>query len=302
MAVPSFQSFMRPLLEVVSNREDWRTGELKEAVADRVGLSEDDRSELLPSGKQSAHSNRIGWAKTHLTKAGLLESPKHGWTRITDRGIAALESGETIDNGYLKQYEPFRDFLSGSGEERSEEDEGTTGEDTTPEERFEKLYRTLRSTLAIELLDTVRASNPAFFERLVVELLVAMGYGGSVKDAGRALGKSGDNGIDGVIKQDRLGIDNVYVQAKRWAEGRNVGSPEVRDLAGALQMRKASKGVLITTSDFSMDATTTAHQIGNIVLVNGTQLAELMIEHGVGVTTTQKYEVKRIDQDYFEDA
>src|SRR5690606_35610148 len=167
-----------------------------------------------------------------------------------------------------------------------------TSDEATPDESLEKLYGSMRQGLALELLDLVQASSPAFFEQLVVQLLVAMGYGGSVKDAGKAIGRSGDNGIDGIIKQDRLGLDNVYIQAKRYASGRSVGSGEVRDLAGALQMHKATRGVLITTSSFSVDAVRTARAIGNIVLIDGEELAELMVEHDVGVTTTAVLELK----------
>jgi restriction system protein len=302
MAVPDYQSFMRPLLEVTFDQNDWRTSDLKDAVADHVGLTEDDRAELLPSGKQLTYANRIGWAKTYLTKAGLLESPKRGWVRITDQGLDALNSGQEINNAFLQQFEGFQDFRARNSEEQNGTEASTEQDDITPDERLDKLYRTIRTALAQELLDMVMAANPAFFERLVVELLVAMGYGGSVTDAGRAIGRSGDNGIDGIIKQDRLGIDNVYIQAKRWSRDRTVGAGEVRDLAGALSMRRATKGVLITTSDFTQNAIDTARQVGNIVLVNGDRLAELMIDHDVGVTTAQRYELKKVDQDYFEDA
>lgn len=303
MAVPDYQSFMTPILEVSADGEDYRTRELKELVADRLDLSHEDRSEMLPSGNQATYDNRFGWAKTYLVKAGLLESPERGWVRITERGRAALDSGQDIDNRYLRQFDDFEKFRGRSASDKTEESTARAGEDedVTPDERLDMLYRSIRKSLALELLDTVRAASPAFFERLVVELLVAMGYGGSIKDAGNAIGKSSDQGIDGIIKQDRLGLDNVYVQAKRWAEGNNVGSREVRDLAGALQMRRAVKGVLITTSDFSSEARGTAEQIGNIVLVSGEDLAELMIEHGVGVSTTGRYELKRIDQDYFDE-
>lgn len=302
MAVPDYQSFMRPLLEITSDKKDWRTGDLKDAVADHVGLTDEDRSEMLPSGKQLTYANRIGWAKTYLTKAGLLDAPKRGWVRITSRGLDALNSSEAIDNAYLEQFDEYKDFKSRSSGGTQEDTEAAERDDSTPDERLDKLYRTIRNALAQELLDMVMSTNPAFFERFVVELLVAMGYGGSVTDAGRAIGRSGDNGMDGIIKQDRLGIDNVYIQAKRWARGRTVGSGEVRDLAGALSMRRATKGVLITTSDFTQSAIDTARQVGNIVLVNGDRLAELMIDHNVGVTTTQQYELKKVDQDYFEDA
>lgn len=300
MGIPNYKGFMRPLLEVTSDGSDWPTGKLNDAVADLVGLTAEDKAELLPSGKQLTYSNRIGWAKTYLTKAGLLLTPKRGWVRITQRGLEALESGQPINNHYLKRFEEFRDFKSPSsndeGPQSSEEQD-----EATPDEQLDRLYRNIRSTLAQDLLKLVRAADPAFFERLVVKLLVAMGYGGSVQDAGRAIGQSGDNGIDGIIKQDRLGIDNVYIQAKKWGEGKPVGAGEVRNLSGALTMRKAIKGVLITTSSFTASAKDTARQIGNIVLVDGDDLAELMIDYNVGVTMSQSYDLKKIDQDFFED-
>lgn len=300
MAIPNYKAFMRPLLELAAGGRDWTTGELKEAVADLVGLTAEERTEVLPSGKHLTYSNRIGWAKTYLTKAGLLEAPRKGWVRITQRGKDALASGKPIDNSYLLQFPEFQDFKGHTpevpvGQEVAEPD------DATPDERFDKLYRTIRAGLAQELLELARDSTPAFFERLVVRLLVAMGYGGSVRDAGEAIGKSGDDGIDGIIKQDRLGLDNVYIQAKRWKKEQPVGASEVRNLSGALAMRKATKGVLITTSYFTDAARNTARQIGNIVLVDGEQLAELMIDYDIGVVKSETYELKKVDQEYFED-
>jgi len=307
MPVPGYKRFMRPLLEALSDGAEHPVADAYVAASDRLGLTEDDRSELLPSGKQEVWRNRAGWAKTYLAKAGLVDVPRRGIVRITELGRHALKSDETIDSTYLERFESFRKFQG----KRSDSDAavgrlgsagGTGADDSTPEEALELIYRELRQGLAQELLEYVRSAEPAFFERTVVHLLVTMGYGGSVKDAGRAIGRSGDNGIDGIIKQDRLGLDNVYIQAKRYAEGRTVGSSDVRNLAGALQMHKATKGVLITTSDFTTDAVDTARQIGTIILVNGEVLADLMVEHNIGVTTTATYELKRIDSDFFEDA
>lgn len=301
MEIPPYQAFMRPLLEITSDGAEWPTAGLTAAVADLVGLTEANRTELLPSGKQLTYLNRIGWAKWYLTKAGLLVAPKRGWTRITERGREALASGSPINTAYLQRFDEFLEFkdkgsAAGNDEARVELDEAT------PDERLETLYRTIRASLAQDLLNLVLAADPAFFERLVVRLLVAMGYGGSVQDAGRAIGQSGDDGIDGIIKQDRLGIDNVYIQAKRWAPGHSVGAGEVRDLSGALAMRKALRGVLITTSTFTSSARDTARQIGNIVLVDGDELAELMIDYNIGVTTAETYEVKEINLGFFEEA
>ncbi len=307
MTVPGYKKFMRPLLEALSDGAEHPVAEIYASAGDRLGLTDEDRDELLPSGKQEVWRNRAGWAKTYLAKAGLVDVPQRGIARITEIGREALASGETIDTAYLERYESFRKFKN-----RPSDNDTPAGrpvpaslaaaDDSTPEEELERLHRAMRQDLALELLEQVRSAEPAFFERTVVHLLVKMGYGGSVKDAGQAIGRSGDNGIDGIIKQDRLGLDNVYIQAKRYAEGRTVGSGDVRNLAGALQMHKATKGVLITTSDFTSDAIATARLIGTIILVNGEEFAELMVEHNIGVTSTATYELKRIDSDFFEDS
>jgi len=212
-----------------------------------------------------------------------------------------LASGSPINTAYLQQFDEFREFKD-KGSAAGNDKAHLELEEATPDERLETLYRTIRASLAQDLLNLVLAADPAFFERLVVRLLVAMGYGGSVQDAGRPIGQSGDDGIDGIIKQDRLGIDNVYIQAKRWAPGHSVGAGEVRNLSGALAMRKALRGVLITTSTFTSSARDTARQIGNIVLVDGDELAELMIDYNIGVTTSETYEVKEINLGFFEEA
>lgn len=305
MSVPDYKVFMRVLMELVSDGREYTTKSLYREAADRLGLSDEDRAMLLPSGRQAVYRNRAGWAKTHLSKAGLLASPARGVVRITERGLEALNSGAPVSEEMLMQYEEYQEFR---GKKKPGADDGSeTGQSTdvddlrTPEEQLEHLFGTVTDALAADLLDAVRSASPVFFEQLVVELLVAMGYGGSVADAGRALGRSGDNGIDGIVKQDRLGLEHVYVQAKRWAEGRSVTSGEVRDLAGALQLHKASKGVLMSTSGFTRDAVSTAERLGNIVLVNGVELAQLMIEFNIGVTTTRSLEIKRLDDAYFEE-
>jgi restriction system protein len=305
MPVPGYQAFMTPLLEVLSDGKEHRVGDVKRAVADRIGLTADDRAELLPSGKQLTYSNRVGWAKTYLGKAGLVAQPRRGVVHITDRGREALAGGETITVEYLLRYPGFRAFRDGSSDDGDVAEPAAAASAAvairTPDERLDDLVRSMNRTLAQELLEQVHSKDPAFFEHLVVRLLVKMGYGGSVEDAGRAIGRSGDGGIDGIIKQDRLGLDNVFVQAKRYAADRTVGAGEVRNLAGALQLRKATKGVLITTSNFTKDAVDTAMQIGSIVLVDGAQLAQLMIEYDLGVATEAVYPVKKIDQDFFDD-
>jgi restriction system protein len=256
MPVPGHQTLMRPLLELVLDGEEHSVRDIHTQLADRFQVTEADRQELIPSGTQPLLHNRAGWAKTYLLKAGLLESPRRGVIYITERGRQSLGGNQQIDNRFLRQFPEFMDFTRGSNEPG-----GVSGQppaatapmaETTPEELIEAGYQQVQNALASDLLDRVKAASPAFFERLVVELLVKMGYGGSLGDAGRAVGKSGDQGIDGIIKEDRLGLDVIYLQAKRWES--TVGRPEIQQFAGALQGQRARKGVFITTSAFSSDA------------------------------------------------
>jgi len=265
-------------------------------------LTPDQRKELLPSGQQEVFDNRVGWARTYLTKAGLLEKTRRSHYAISERGRQVLaQSPDRIDVKFLKQFEEFRQFQALKGTRsgsRSMTSEAVTDEEVTPEESLESAYGRLRDALAGEVLQQVKASSPSLFEKLVVELLLKMGYGGSRQDAGRAVGRSGDEGIDGIIKEDRLGLDIIYIQAKRWEAG--VGRPEVQKFAGALQGQRAKKGIMITTSSFSNEAREYISKIDNkIVLIDGAQLADLMIDHNLGVSPTASYEVKKIDTDYF---
>jgi restriction system protein len=289
---------MLPLLESIADGNEHIIRDVTTAIADRFGLSQDERKEMLPSGQQSIIANRVGWAKTYLKKAGLLSQPKRGVIQITAEGQAVLKKTPSrIDNDFLNKYPVFAEFV-GRG---SAESTGDTKPPTaTPEELLESSYLTLRNALADELLERVKAGTPEFFERLVVELLVAMGYGGSLADAGQAVGRTGDGGIDGIIKEDKLGLDVVCVQAKRWDN--TVGSSKVREFAGSMEGFKARKGVLITTSSFSKDAKEFVKTIERkIVLIEGIQLAELMIDHGIGVETAHTYVLKKLDLDYFVD-
>jgi restriction system protein len=304
MAVPAFHQFLHPLLEVLSDGKEYRVADVYEMLADHMGLTADDRAEVLPSGKQRRYANRIGWAKTYLTKASLLDSPRRGYVRITEHGRQALQANHRVDLDFLQRFEGFQAFRDGGNTDSSEAGSDVVFSDKaamTPDERLDKLIQGMNRELARDLLDQLWAKEAAFFEHVVVRLLVRMGYGGSITDAGKAVGRSGDGGIDGIIKQDRLGLDNVYVQAKRYAVDRTVGAGEVRNLAGALQMRKATKGVLITTGSFTKDAVDTARQIGTIVLVDGEQLAQLMIEYDLGVATEATYALKKVDQDFFDE-
>lgn len=294
MAVPDFQSLMLPFLKLLDDGREHTKSEVIEALAVEFKLNEGDRKELLPSGRQSKFDNRVGWARTYLKKAGLLDSTGRGSFRISERGHEALRSRpERIDIGFLGQYPEFVEFRKMRTTAKEEEES-----EQTPEEVLESGYQSLRRDLAQELLAKVKGCSPKFFEQLVVDLLVAMGYGGSRADAGQAVGQSRDGGVDGIIKEDRLGLDVVYIQAKRWEEA--VGRPVVQGFAGSLEGLRAKKGVMITTSRFTEDAQAYADRIEKkIILVDGEKLAQLMFEYGIGVAEVAKYTVKKIDSDYF---
>lgn len=300
MAIPDFQSIMRPMLEHLADRKVHKNRETNEFLAEHFQLLEEELSEMLPSGYARLFDNRIGWAKTHLKGAGLIESPARARYRITERGLDALsQTDQPINLAYLKQFDEYKEFKSGSKNEKPKKPETST-DDLTPLEHIEFGYQKVREELELELIEKVKSGSPGFFERVVVELLVAMGYGGTRKDAGQTLGKSGDGGIDGVIKEDRLGLDVIYLQAKRW-EG-TVGRPEIQKFAGALQGQRAKKGIFLTTSGFSAEATQYASFIDSrIVLIDGETLAGLMIDAGIGVSKVATYDVKRLDSDYFEE-
>lgn len=304
MAIPDFQTLMRPLLEHLADREVHSNKDTLEQLADRFELTEDERADLLPSGQQPVFVNRVAWAKTHLKGAGLIESPARARYRITADGLKALEERDLrIDLRYLKRFASYRRFREPNIDHQQsgsrEETEDVAAESMTPFEQVEQGYQRVRTALEGELLDKVLAGSPVFFERLVVELLVAMGYGGSRRSAGQTLGQSGDGGVDGVIKEDRLGLDAIYIQAKRWAN--TVGRPEIQKFAGALQGLRVRKGVFITTSDFSREARAYAAAIDTrIILVNGAELTGYMVDFGIGVTRVALYELSDVNHDYFE--
>ncbi|TRZ52963.1 restriction endonuclease [bacterium] len=308
MAVPDYQSLMLPLLRFVEAKKDEiSTGEAVEVIAKELGLTDDELKEMLPSGIQFTFTNRIGWATTYMKKAGLLEATRRGHFRITSRGQELLKKQpKAINVKLLKQYPEFLEFqkLKGtrSGEKGSSSIAASDVSTATPSEALESAYENLRGELVDELLSRLKKCSPSFFERAVVDLLVKMGYGGSRVDAGKAIGRSGDGGIDGIIKEDRLGLDVVYIQAKRW-DNNPVGRPDIMQFAGALQAQKANKGIFITTSRFTEDARSYVSQIGSkIVLIDGEQLTNLMIENDVGVSTISLYPVKKIDIDYFDES
>ena len=302
MAIPTFQAVMRPLLELAADGNELRTGEAVGVLADQFHLTKDEREELLPSGRQRRFNNRVAWATAYFRATGLFVSPGRGRYTITERGRQAIASGQQIDLKYLSQFPELAAFRPGTavvGE--SDKHPLVEASAATPDEILEWTYQGLRKQLATDLLQKVHTVDPAFFEKLVVDLLVAMGYGGSRKEAGKAIGQSGDEGIDGIINEDKLGLDVVYIQAKRWAAGNTVGRREVQMFTGSLEGKRASKGVFITTSTFTSEARSYVQTITKkIVLIDGEELAQLMIDHGVGVADVTHYVTKRIDSDYFE--
>jgi restriction system protein len=297
MAIPDYQSIMLPLLELAGDRSEHSLREAIEALADQFDLTDEERRELLPSGRQATFDNRVGWARTYMKKAGLLRSPKRGHFQITERGLEVLGENPTeISAAFLRRFPEFVEFQTGKPKDDATAPE--RDETQTPEEEIEAAYQRVRQDLASELLQSVKDTSPAFFERLVIDLLVKMGYGGTRKDAGQAIGRRGDEGIDGIINQDRLGLDVVYIQAKKWDN--TVSRPEIQKFAGALQGQRARRGVFITTSNFSQGARDYVSLIDSkIVLINGETLAQLMIDFDIGVTGVATYDLKRVDSDYF---
>jgi restriction system protein len=300
MAIPDYQSLMLPLLHLAQDQQEHKFRDAVEMLAHEFNLSDDERSELLPSGSQFVFSNRVGWARTYLKQAGLLDSPKRGSLRITQAGLDLLNSNPTVvDNSTLENYPAFIEFKSRRRETTIDQPEVLSNE--TPEDALASAYKKLRLDIESELLDVVKTASPSFFERLVVDLLVKIGYGGNRQDAASAVGKSGDGGIDGIIKEDRLGLDVIYIQAKRWEN--TVGRPDIQKFAGALQGQRAKKGIFITTSSFSGESREYVKYIDTrIILIDGAQLVGLMVDNNVGVSTAGIYEVKKIDSDYFEEA
>jgi len=307
MAIPDFQNLMLPLLQFAGLKNDEiSTSDAVETLAQELGLTDAEIKEMLPSGIQSTFVNRIGWASTYLKKAALLETTRRGYYKITPRGNELLAQKPKIINiKLLSQYPVFNEFRQAKGirsTEKFTETREISLSISTPLEALETAYENMRSELSEQLLIKLKKVSPSFFERIVIELLVKMGYGGSRADAGKAIGKSSDGGIDGIIKEDKLGLDVVYIQAKRW-DNNSVGRPDVMQFAGALQGQRANKGIFITTSRFTEEARNYVSQIGSkIVLIDGEQLTNLMIEHDVGVSTISSYQVKKIDSDYFDES
>ena len=306
MAIPDFQSFFVPVLRATADRTEHSTTEIRDRVASFMNLTREDLDARLPSGVQTVFANRVAWSLVYLAKANALRRSKRGVFQITERGEQLLnQHPDGFKKVVLNAYPEFVAFDRGHGtrtdvsEEKSNSVQMAANLDRTPEENLLNAYQILRSTLANDVLEAVRKSTPRFFEELVVDLLVAMGYGGSVDDAGKAVGQSGDDGIDGIIKEDKLGLDVVYIQAKRWSN--SVGRPLVQAFAGSLEGVRARKGVFITTSAFTADAVDYVQRIEKkIVLIDGTRLADLMIEYNIGVAVSQTFMIKRLDSDYFD--
>lgn len=306
MPIPDYQTLMISVLKAASGGEV-RISDVIERLADEYQLTEAERAQMLPSGRITLFRNRVAWAKTYLKQAGLIQQTRRAHFELSDRGKKALASGAKIDNRYLSQFPEFQAFkVRSRQDDATEETEEAVAPEpsatATPDEIMRGAYRQITDQLRDELLERVLESSPAFFEKLIVQLLVSMGFGGGVETAGKALGQSGDGGVDGVIDQDSLGLDRVYIQAKRYAPDKKIGPSAIRDFFGSLDRFKAAKGVFVTTSDFTKDAEQTAEYLSKrIVLINGRRLGDLMIQHGVGCRTEQTLEIKKVDEDFFLD-
>ena len=300
MAIPDFQQCMRPFLAAISSGEVITFNQAYEAVCNHFDVTEEEKRQLLPSGKQTIVRNRCGWARTYMKKAGLLTSPQRSHIQITEEGLQALKDRpDHIDIRFLKDSSAeFVEFSTPKPKGAVVTKSSSTDDSTDPNERLQLAYEEIKASLAAELLDTVKANSWQFFEKLVVDLMIAMGYGGSRKESGKATQYTNDDGIDGIINEDKLGLDSIYLQAKKWEN--TVQRPEIDKFIGALTRQGARKGVFITTSDFSSGALEGAAGLNiSVVLIDGKQLADLMIQYNLGVNTKEAYLVKDVDTDYF---
>lgn len=298
MPIPNYQTVMLPLLKFASDQKEHSIRDAIEHITNLFELTDLERNELLPSGQQAVIDNRVGWARTYLKKAGLLQSTKRSYFQISELGLSVIsDNPKDINVKFLEKFPSFIEFRKRKDTEQGfEELEDSSTQ--TPQELIEDNYQKMRKDLSQELIEQVKICSPRFFEKLVVELLLKMGYGGSLKDAGKAIGKSGDNGIDGIIKEDKLGLDFIYIQAKRWAN--SVGAPHIREFVGSLAGQNANKGVFITISEFTKEAQEFVNKIPQkVILVDGETLAQFMIDNDVGVSSLICYEIKKVDSDYF---
>jgi restriction system protein len=302
--IPDYQSLMRPVLECALE-EPRKISDVVGEISDKLGLTTEERQQMLPSGKQTTIANRIHWSRSYLKQAGLVRNIKRGWYELTQRGrdILADDTVE-LNSKYLEQFDEFQEFRSRTAESESTGPLTVEKPDVnTPDESLQAAHKKLEDALAASLLDFARTTSPMFFEGLIVDLFIAMGYGGTSQDAGRALGQSGDGGVDGVIDQDPLGVDQIYLQAKRYGAGNSVGSSEIRDFYGALSIKKATKGIFVTTSHFTGSASQTARDLGSrIVLIDGAQLTKLMIKYNIGCRDKDILRIKQLDETYFDES
>lgn len=302
--IPNYQMLMRPVLESAQNGPR-KISDVVEEISNRLNLSDEDRQQMLPSGKQTTIANRVHWARSYMKQAGLVRNNRRGWFELTERGKSVLQDKSIqLDAKFLENFDEFQEFKARGKEESFESTESSASEtpENTPDENLQAAHKKLEAALAASLLDYVRSTSPAFFEKLIVDLLLAMGYGGSSEDAGRALGQSGDNGVDGVIDQDPLGVDQIYLQAKRYGPMNSVGPADIRDFYGALSIKKATKGIFFTTSHFTGAAEQTARDLGSrIVLIDGPQLAKLMTKYNIGCRDKDVLYIKQIDEGYFDE-
>lgn len=300
--IPDYQSLMKPVLKCAQSGPR-KISDVVEEISDDLGLTEEERAQMLPSGRQTTIANRVHWARSYLKQAGLVRNIKRGWYELADRGSEVLDDPNIeLNTKFLERFDEFQEFKSRGREETDITQSDDDAVSATPDESIQAAHSRLNAALAANLLDFVRNASPAFFETLIVNLLLAMGYGGTSKDAGRALGQSGDGGVDGVIDQDPLGVDQIYLQAKRYGASNSVGPGEIRDFYGALSIKKATKGIFVTTSSFTGSAVQTARDLGSrIVLIDGPQLAKLMIRYNIGCRDKEVIHLKQIDESYFDE-
>ncbi|MBO4308477.1 MAG: restriction endonuclease [Clostridia bacterium] len=301
MAVPKFFEFFEGFLRAVEDGELHTAKEVRNFLASKMNISDSDRAEMLPSGKQSTFDNRVAWARTYLDKAGLIETPQRGKYKITLLGKKALASGDVIDLKYLGKSDSFNSFRNVTMNNDAELQVQEKNE--SPAEILEATYQEISNTLASQLMDEIMKLSPSDFEKIVVKMLLKMGYGNGIEGAGRVTKQSNDGGIDGIIKEDQLGFSNIYIQAKQWSPEQTVTKPEIQKFVGALQGQQAQKGLFITTATFSSGAIQYAENLlgVKVVLVDGSMLTKLMIKHNIGVSVEHTYEIKRIDSDFFFD-
>jgi restriction system protein len=301
MPIPSFEDLMNPLLQIIRDGNEHRLKVITNGISDKLNLTEEEKIQLMPGRNEKLFSNRVAWARAHLKKAGLIDAPRRGVVKITERGIKALKENQAIDRKYLTQ---FSEYNVGWGRTitQTENNTGTTvsPKELTPDENLDEIYEDINNRLIDDILEQIQNLSPKFFEKLVIEVLVKMGYGGSFDDAIQHVGKVADGGIDGIIKEDRLGLENIYIQAKRWKNP--VSNKEIRDFVGALAGKNSVKGVFITSSSFTKNAVDYVDELSSykVILIDGRDLAKFMIEFNVGTTISKKYSIKKIDNDYFD--